>query len=264
MGGCASRLRDELGLLGEPGTRFGKGPHTGTQCACAGPHGLSGVLPPGPQLSGVLAASYWRLPADILCGFGTLLQAQLQGATAFGGIAIRPGPFDACTAGMGVPRLGNRALPAPLTTGVFGGGRSQVTPELAGGIKARQITQCRDDGDGHGALHPPQGLQGRDHRLQAPGLHRLVACVFEPVPACSGRVHRPDIFLEDDLRRGSRTDPCREPAQVSRTPGGLACVADVVPQPKRCETERGGLEAPNDVFTSPAQVADGSVLHART
>jgi hypothetical protein len=47
---------------------------------------------------------------------------------------------------------------------------------------------------------------------------------------------------------------------VGRTPGGLARIADILPQQKRFEPELGGLEIPEGVFASPAQIADGFVF----
>ncbi len=161
---------------------------------------------------------------------------------------------------MGVFRLGDRALTTPLTTGVFRGGQAQVTHELSGVVNARQIPEFCDDGDGDGKLHTPQGLKGLDHRLKTPGVHRLVECLFETLQAFSVLVHRPDICLEDELLRRGRTDHFREPAQVGRTPGGPARIADIMPQQKRFEPERGGFAIPDGVFARSAQIADGFVF----
>jgi hypothetical protein len=154
MGGVASRRKDDGGLCGEPGHLLGPGPPQGTPLACHGHPGVLGRCPLGPQLSGAFAAAYWRLPAAILCGVGACLQAQWHVTTDGRGRAGRPGPVDACAAGRGVPRLGHRARPTPLTTGVCGGDLSHVTQARSGGVNARQLTPCRDDGDGHGALPP--------------------------------------------------------------------------------------------------------------
>ncbi len=162
---------------------------------------------------------------------------------------------------MGVPRLGDRALTPPLAAGVFRGGQAQVTHELSGVVKARQIPEFRDDSDGDGKLHAPQGLKGLDHRLKTPGLHLLVELLFETLQTFGVLVHRPDIFLEDDLLGRGRTDDFREPAQVGRTPGGLARIADIMPQQKRFEPELGGPEIPDSIFPSPAQISDGFVFH---
>jgi hypothetical protein len=139
MGGVASLLQDDGGLCGEPGHLLGPGPPQGTPLACDGHPDVLGVCPPGTPLSVAGAAAYWRLPADILCGVGACLQAPWPVATDGRGMAGRPGPFDACAAGRGVPRLGHRALPTPLTPGIVGGDPSHVTHERSGGVNARHI-----------------------------------------------------------------------------------------------------------------------------
>jgi len=161
---------------------------------------------------------------------------------------------------MGISRLGDRALPTPLTTGGFCGGQAQVTHELSGVVKARQSPLLRDDGNGHGAWHTPQGVQGLNHRLKPPGVHWLVEFLCETLQTFSVLVHGPDIFLEDDVRHRGRTDHFREPAPVGWPPGGPAGIADIVPPQTRFEPARGGLEIPNGIFASPAQVADGFVF----
>jgi hypothetical protein len=127
-------------------------------------------------------------------------------------------------------------------------------------VNARQITQRRDDGDGHGELHTPQRLQGLDHRLKPPGVRLLVEFVFETLQAFSGLVHGPDICLEDDVLRRGRTAHLSEPAPVGWPPGGPAGVADIVPQEKRFEPAFGGLEILDGIFAGPAQIADGLVF----
>jgi hypothetical protein len=72
-------------------------------------------------------------------------------------------------------------------------------------------------------------------------------------------IDSPDVFLKDNLLSGGRTDHLRKPAPVGRPPGGLACIADIMPQQKRVEPELGGLEIPDGVFTRSAQLADGFV-----
>jgi hypothetical protein len=121
-------------------------------------------------------------------------------------------------------------------------------------VKARQISSCCDDGDGDGQWPASQGLKGLDHRLTTPGVPRLVPCLFEPWQAFSGLVHRPDIFLEDDLWRRGRTHHVRAPAPGGRTPGGLARLAASMPPQPRVEPARGGLEIPDGVCTRSAQI----------
>lgn len=117
---------------------------------------------------------------------------------------------------MGVPGLGDRALPTPLTAGIFRGRQAQVTHELSGGVKAGQIPEVRDDGDRDGTWPPPQGLQGLDHRLKPPGVHLCVERLVETLQTFGGLVQRPAICLEDDVLGRGGTDDVREPAQVGR------------------------------------------------
>ena len=70
-------------------------------------------------------------------------------------------------------------------------------------------------------------------------------------------------LLEDDLLSRGGTDHFGEPPQMGRPPGGTARRADIVPEHKGFETARGGLEITDGVFTSPAEVTDGFVLHSR-
>ena len=50
---------------------------------------------------------------------------------------------------------------------------------------------------------------------------------------------------------------------MGRPPGGPARRADIVPAHKGVETALGGLESTDGVFTRPAEVTDGCVLHRR-
>jgi hypothetical protein len=44
------------------------------------------------------------------------------------------------------------------------------------------------------------------------------------------------VFLEDDLLSGCGTDHFREPSEMGGVPGGLARLADIVPQQKGFQT----------------------------
>ena len=48
---------------------------------------------------------------------------------------------------------------------------------------------------------------------------------------------------------------------MSRAPGGPAGIPDVLPQEKRFEAKLRGLEIVDGIFTRPAQVANGFILH---
>jgi hypothetical protein len=124
-------------------------------------------------------------------------------------------------------------------------------------VNARPIPPFRDEGDGHGAWHAPQGLTGLDHRLQTPGVHRLVACWFETRQACGGLVHRPDLGLEDEGRRRGGTNHCRAPAPVGGAPWGPPRVATLGSEEEGVEPARGGLESPDGIVTRPGEVAHG-------
>src|SRR5205807_8709651 len=96
--------------------------HKCTEFPCDGHDHLVGVFPAGAQLPIAFAQSNLGLPTHVLDGLRHLLQAQLEMPTDFGRVAIGPGAFDQGPAGMGVPRLGNAALAAPLASGVLRGG----------------------------------------------------------------------------------------------------------------------------------------------
>jgi hypothetical protein len=51
--------------------------------------------------------------------------------------------------------------------------------------------------------------------------------------------------------------------QMGWAPGGPAGIADIMAEQKGFETELGGLEIADGIFTSPAEVTDGFVLHRR-
>ena len=107
---------------------------------------------------------------------------------------------------------------------------------------------------------PRKACRASTTGCKTPGVHLLVEFLFETLQAFGVLVHRPDIFLEDDLLGRGGTDHFREPAQVGRAPGGPARIADIMPQQKRFEPELGGLEIPDGIFASPAQIADGFVF----
>src|SRR5262245_54192220 len=146
-------------------------------------------------------------------------------------------------------------IKAISSLGVLRGGQAKITHELSGPVKARQVTQFRDDRDGHGELHAPHGMKGLDHWLKPSGLHLPLEFLFETLQSFGVLVHRPHIFLEDNLLRRGRTHNLREPAQVGWSPRGPTCVANIVSEEESFETELGGFEISNDILTCSGEVA---------
>src|SRR5262249_13048103 len=87
---------------GGHGDLFGDRPHTPNELTGHGHHDLVGVCASGEQFSVALAKSHLRLPADVLHNVGLLCESPLQVATPLGGIAVRPGPFNAGPPGLDV------------------------------------------------------------------------------------------------------------------------------------------------------------------
>ena len=104
-------------------------------------------------------------PTDVLDDFGLFFESQLQMSADLGGIAIGPGAFDQDASGMGVAGFGNRPLAALLPRGIFRGDQAQKFHQFSWALKTGEVAHFRHQGDGHGELHPTQGLQGLDHRV---------------------------------------------------------------------------------------------------
>ena len=136
--------------------------------------------------------------------------------------------------------------------------------ELSRMLKACPVSQCRHGGHRHGALDPAQGLEGLDHRREAPGLHLLVECVFQTPQAFSLCSNGLDVFLKDQLLRGGGTHHVAEPSQVGGTPVGPTCLADSVPQHEGCAPHRGRLQIPPGLVPCPAQSAEGCSVDGGT
>jgi hypothetical protein len=195
--------------LGGHGDLLSNGPHDSRQFSGDGDHDVIGVFATRPELPVPCTQSHLRLPTDVLDTFGEFFQAALQMAAHVGRIAIRPGPFDQGTAGMHVAGCCDAALATPFSTGIFGRRQSQVMHERAGGINTGQIAQFGHDGDGPGALHTPQRLEGLDHRGQTPGGDLLVTVLFKPPEAFRVFGDGPPVCLANALRRRRRTDDLR-------------------------------------------------------
>src|SRR6266508_3190313 len=77
------------------------------------------------QLAVALAQAHLSLPADRLRRGRQLLEPELEMATDLRRVAIGPGPFHQGPPGVGVARLGDAALAAPLPRGGLRGREAQ-------------------------------------------------------------------------------------------------------------------------------------------
>jgi hypothetical protein len=102
---------------------------------------------------------------------------------------------------MGVGRCGHGALPTVFASRICRGDQAQKLPEFSGALKPCQVTPCGHQGDGHGAWHPTQSLEGFDHRGQTPGLDVIVPCLVETLEAVGRLLNRSDVCLKDDVLR---------------------------------------------------------------
>ena len=110
--------------------------------------------------------------------------------------------------------MGERAWVAALPGGLFRRDQPQALHQCAWGVNPGQGAHCGAQGDGHGAWHATERLQGCDPRLQTPGLSVLVECLVETLEALGAFSDRPDIGLAHaGLRRG-RADDLREPPEM--------------------------------------------------
>jgi hypothetical protein len=162
---------------------------------------------------------------------------------------------------MGVASFGERALLASFTGGVFRRDQPQEFHQFSWGIKTGQVANFGDHGDGHGALHATESLQGFDHRVQTPGLHVLVEFLVETLEAFDVFGHRTDIFLEHDLLRRGRTDALREPPEMGEAPVGPAGVADIVSEQEGFEAKLGVLAIAEGIFTGSGEIANRCIVH---
>jgi hypothetical protein len=135
--------------------------------------------------------------------------------------------------------------------------------ELSGVLAARQGAQCGPRRHRHRARDPAQGLGGCDPWSAAPGVDLLVACELQTAQTCRLGGDGLDVCLPDDLRRRGGTHHRAEPAQVGRAPVGPPCIADIVPQQERFQTQLSRLQIPEGIFPRPTQVADRFILDGR-
>jgi len=187
-------------------------------------------------------------------------ESQLQIPTDLGWVAVDPGAFDQSPSGIAVAGLGNGTLPTLRPTGVCRRYQSQALHEFSWGVKTGQVTHFGHQGDGDGKLHAPQGLKRLDHRVETPGLNLILPFLVETLEAFGVIIHRPDIVLKDDLLSRWGADDFRKPSEVGRVRMGPAYVADILPEQEGLESELGGLEIADGVFTRPGGIPDGFIF----
>jgi hypothetical protein len=127
------------------------------------------------------------------------------------GSAGGPGPLHERPSGLGMPRFRDRALAAPCPGGLCRGDQPQDCPEFSGGIETRQGADCGEHGARHGAWPAAEGLEGLDHRLQAPSCALVVACWCQALEPFGLFGHSPDLFVKDDWLRRRWTHDFGEP-----------------------------------------------------
>ncbi len=179
---------------------LGDGPQTRAQFPRHGDDPLGGVCPAGAQRPIAGAQADLSLLTELLDGRGHRLQAPLEMPTDVGRVARGPGAFDQCPAGMGVPRLGDAALTAPVSGGVFRGRQAEITPQRSGGLDTGEVPQVGHGRHGDRTRDATEGLEGVDHWPEPPGVHMRVECVFQALQAFGVFGHGADVCLEDDGR----------------------------------------------------------------
>jgi hypothetical protein len=164
---------------------------------------------------------------------------------------------------MGITRFGAGTLRALLRTRVLRGDEPQELHELSGIVEAGEVPECRDGGHGHDKLKATQGLGGFDHRTQAPAFDLLVEFLFNALKSLGVFAHGPDICLEDYVLGGCETNDLGKPSEMGWTPVGAARVADILPKQAGFAPKFRRLEVLHGIFTRPAEIAEGLVLHRR-
>jgi hypothetical protein len=196
------------------------------------------------------------LPTDVLDDLRLCCQAQGPLAAALGGRAVGPGAFPQGSTGMGMTRLGDRALGAPFPRGRFRGEKPQALQQFSGTLEAGQIADVCQQGEDHENQPAAAGWERFGSGLQAPCFHGVGECLVQARESGGLCVHRPDIVWKDDVLRRSGTHACGEPPQGRWPPMGLACLAAIVPEQKGFAPKRGGLASAAGIFPgTPAGAA---------
>jgi hypothetical protein len=239
---------------------FGHGPHQADQCTGHGSHDVVGVCAARHEVSIAWAQAPLGLPAEVLDCFGWCFASQLPVSTHVGGIVISPSAFHESPTGMGVPGVGERTLPELRATGIGGRRGAQARHQLSGGSDAREVAECGPGRDRHGAVHPPQGLEGCDDRRQPPGGDLLVECLCQALETCGVCVDGADVCLEDHWLSRCGADHLAEPPEVGRAPGRPARVLNIMPEPEGLQTTLSRLEITAGVCTSAGEVAERFIV----
>ena len=132
---------------------------------------------------------------------------------------------------------------------------------MSGIVEAGEVTEFSQYGDSDREWHPPQGLEGGDDGMKPPGFDLFVEFLLQTLQTFGVLGDGSDIFLENNVLGGGRTDHLAEPSEVGRTPGGPADVPDAMPEQEGFEPQFGRFEITDGVFTRTSEVADRFILH---
>jgi hypothetical protein len=153
------------------------------------------------------------------------------GTQARGGTVL-PGGFDEGAAGNGVAGFGDAALAAFIARGVLAGNEAQIIHQLGGMGKAVEVTEFGDEGGGVQEGESPQRHQSPDNGFPTPAGHGpgdFHVVTFESVGGFGDAVEH---FLKGDLLDGKGQLEFGEVTEMSRGPGGLAGVTEVMAEEK--------------------------------
>jgi hypothetical protein len=225
-----------------------------------GHHHLVGLFAASDQAAVALTPPNLRLPAEILDGFGLLFEPQLQMSTHLGRIAIGPGTFNKSPTGLGIARFGHGTLATPLTGGIRRGHQPHAFHACSESLDARQVAAFGHRGDRYRDLYTAECLKDLDHRVPTPSFDLRLECLVETLEAFGMLVDRAAIFLEDHWRRRGGTDDFGAPPPMGGVPGGPAGIAAIVAEPQGFETERGGLESLQGIFTGAGEISAGFIF----
>jgi hypothetical protein len=238
---------------------LGHGPPAPHQLTGHSDDDLVGMVATGAESSLPFAPPDLGRPAAVLADVGVFGPSPVARSADLCRVAVGPGAFHQRPSGLGVPRVGHGAVAASRPRRRCRRDQPQELHALSGVRQAGEVAACGHRGDGHGAWHPPQGLQDLDHGVEAPRLPRCVACVRQTLQALRGVVDRAHLCVEHEGGRRGGTAHLREPAEVGRAPGGPAGVAAIAPQPAGVAPACGGLERAAGRFAGPTELPNGGV-----